>query len=374
MLQHEPLENEPRYDAETLRKVTALASELKTRHQETLSAGEIESIGAEVGLEPRFMAQALAQVTQPESTVRTASVEHAGFPPEVRFRLKAVAKAWWAAGWTLPIMMGTLVGMRGEPPPIFFLGWALYIGVGILLSTLSKSPEELADEDRPRGGSRRRQRWHAEGPQAMAPGSQTTAAPQPGRQISRADLLDALFAIQQALEQHKQHRAFLSLDVVNSTSMKAGVDPLVVEHSFGQFRAWVEGIIRAHGGEMQSAAGDGMMCVFPDEASALRSAREMQGSIEGFNGARNRLGVPFRIRCGITAGTVALEPGTPIGHLNSPVLDRAATLQKRAEPGDIVVGGEVAAAALVELGGVAVLPELVNGERAFSWKAAGQRA
>jgi hypothetical protein len=60
--------------------------------------------------------------------------------------------------------------------------------------------------------------------------------------------------------------------------------------------------------------------------------------------------------------------------LNSPVLDRAATLQKRAEPGDIVVGSEVAAAALVELGGVAALPELVNGERAFSWKAAGQRA
>jgi class 3 adenylate cyclase len=116
-----------------------------------------------------------------------------------------------------------------------------------------------------------------------------------------------------------------------------------------------------------------MMCVFRDEPSALRAARELQGSIDGFNSARNRLGQPFTIRCGVTSGTVALEPGTPIGHLNSPVLDRAAALQKRAAPGDIVVGAEVAAAALVELGAVAALPDTLNGERVFSWRAAAPR-
>ena len=112
-----------------------------------------------------------------------------------------------------------------------------------------------------------------------------------------------------------------------------------------------------------------MMCVFRDEPSAIRAAREIQTSIEGFNAGRNRLSTPFRVRCGITAGAVALEPGVPLGHVNSPILDRAATLQKKADPGDIVVGSEVAAAALVELGGVSALPELVNGERAFSWRA-----
>lgn len=360
MLQHhDPLESEPRYDAETLRKVTALAQQLKARRQETLSAREIEMIGAEVGLEPQFMQQALAQVTQP---ARVPTVEHAGFSPEVRYRLKTAATAWWAAAWTIPLMLAALPSqMWGEVAGVFwFLGWAVYIGVGIVLSSLAKSPDEIARElgtsSRPR----------TEG----APQTAALQARAPNRQVSRADLLDALFAIQHALEEHKQHRAFLSLDVVDSTGMKAGADPLVVEHSFGQYRGWVEGIVRAHGGEMQSAAGDGMMCVFKDEASALRAARELQGGIGGFNTDRNRLGRPFAVRCGITSGTVAIEPGAPIGHLNSPVLDRAAAIQKRAEAGDILVGSEVAAAALVELGGVAALPDFVNGERVFSWRAA----
>jgi hypothetical protein len=70
----------------------------------------------------------------------------------------------------------------------------------------------------------------------------------------------------------------------------------------------------------------------------------------------------------VSAGEVALEEGMPLGHLQSPVIDRAAVLQKHAEPGDILVGGEVTAAALVELGGLAPLPEPVAGETAFSWR------
>lgn len=353
MLQHEPLHNEPRYDAETLRKVTALAQQLKARQQETLSAREIETIGEEVGLERRFMQQALSQVTAHKRETR-------GISDEARLhRLKALMGGWWAAGWTIPMILVTLTSRLGDlSAAFFFLGWGLYIGLGILLTTLAKTPEEIEDEAQ-HGSKKHPPHFHG-----------TEAAPAPNRQISRADLLDALFAIQQALELHKQHRAFLSVDVVGSTGMKAGADPLLVEHSFGQFRAWLEEVIRGHAGEMQSAAGDGMMCLFRDEASAIRAARELQIRIGEFNAERNRLGQPFQIRCGITSGTVALEPGVPIGHLNSPILDRAAAIQKRAAPGDIVVGSEVAATALVELGGVAALPELVNGERAFSWRAA----
>jgi hypothetical protein len=58
---------EPRYDAHTLRKVAALAGRLQNQKQETLTAREIEAIGAEAGLEPAFIQQALAQlaVSQP---------------------------------------------------------------------------------------------------------------------------------------------------------------------------------------------------------------------------------------------------------------------------------------------------------------------
>jgi hypothetical protein len=53
---------ERRYDEGTLRKVTALAARLQSEKQETLTAREIEAIGAEAGLEPAFIQQALAQV------------------------------------------------------------------------------------------------------------------------------------------------------------------------------------------------------------------------------------------------------------------------------------------------------------------------
>jgi len=126
------------------------------------------------------------------------------------------------------------------------------------------------------------------------------------------------------------------------------------------------------GGQVQSAAGDGMMCLFETDAGAVRAARLLQVGLAQFNAGRNRLPMPFRLRCGVSAGEVAMEEGASIGYLDSPVIDRAAALQKSAEPGDIVVSGEVAGVALVELGGLAALPEPIQGQPAFSWKA-GQR-
>src|SRR5436305_275314 len=56
---------EPRYDSSTLRKVTALAERLKERHLETITAREMEAVGAEVGLDPAFIQEALAQLAAP---------------------------------------------------------------------------------------------------------------------------------------------------------------------------------------------------------------------------------------------------------------------------------------------------------------------
>ena len=56
----------------------------------------------------------------------------------------------------------------------------------------------------------------------------------------------------------------------------------------------------------------------------------------------------------------------------SPAIDRAVFLQQRAEPGDIVLSGETAATGLIELGGLAPLPEALFGPNAFSWRAARQ--
>jgi class 3 adenylate cyclase len=319
---------EPRYDPGTLRKVAALATRLQSRQQETLTAREMEQIGAEVGLAPDFIRQALAHLTARKAApeVRTPAVH----PP----RTKAVGAAWWAAGWTIPLITVILSAQWFDGAvagAMFFVGWAIYIAGGILLS-------HGAEE----GTSR--------------------------QELSRAALLEMLFTLQRTLEGQKQHRAFLSVDVVESSEMKRNAPELAVEYSFGQYRRWVEQTVRECGGEMQSAAGDGVMCVFPTDLGAVRAARELQEGLSRFNAEQNRLPTPFRVRCGASAGEVAIEPGVPLGHLYSAVIDRAAALQKRAAPGDILVSGEMAGAASIELHGLTPLPELVAGGPALSWR------
>src|SRR5262249_48200748 len=110
----------------------------------------------------------------------------------------------------------------------------------------------------------------------------------------------------------------------------------------------------------------------PTDAQAVRAARQLQGELWVFNGQHNRLPQPLRIRCGVSAGEVAIEEGIPLGRLQSPGIDRAAALQKEAPPGGILGSAEVAAAALVELSNLAPLPGPVTGERAFSWRSGRQ--
>jgi class 3 adenylate cyclase len=321
--------SERRYKPETFQKAVELASRLQLEHRETMTAQEIESIGREVGIDPAFIQQALVQLTEQQTMrqprKRTISAS----------KKKAVAAAWWAAGWTLPlilVILGSTAFHGSVSAALFFLGWAIYIGGGIVISV------------------------DAAHSQASPP------------RLSRAALLDTLFTLQRALEGQKRHCAFLSVDVVGSSDMKRTANELSVEHSFSQFRRWVEEVVQANGGTVQSAAGDGMMCMFYEDAAAVRAAAHLQKGVPQFNASLNRLPVPFRLRCGVSAGEVAIEEGVPLGHVHSSIIDRAAQLQKRAAEGDIVVSSEVAAAALIELGGLTALPDATDGQPAFSWK------
>lgn len=52
-----------RYDAEMQQRIIALASQLQNQHQGTATAAELESIAAEVGVEPAFVRAAIAQLS-----------------------------------------------------------------------------------------------------------------------------------------------------------------------------------------------------------------------------------------------------------------------------------------------------------------------
>ncbi|MBX7133098.1 MAG: adenylate/guanylate cyclase domain-containing protein [Fimbriimonadaceae bacterium] len=198
------------------------------------------------------------------------------------------------------------------------------------------------------------------------PGTAPKTVPVPE---DRGQMLDQYFELQSKLHGQKRRLAFLSVDVSDSTGMKHHQEELLVEHSFSRYTRWVAEVAARFGGEIQAAAGDGVMCAFPDEASALRAAVALQQGIGEFNSTHNRLPRPFRIRCGVSAGEVPWEPGTPIGLLQSPVIDRAAAMQKVAAPESIVVSQEVEEIAKVELGQLTPIPDPIAGVSASSWLA-----
>ncbi|MCS7225236.1 MAG: adenylate/guanylate cyclase domain-containing protein [Armatimonadetes bacterium] len=319
-----------RYSAETLRKVIELASRLEAEKKETLTVPDIHAIGREVGIDPRFIEQALEELHLQRPIARRR------LHPEW---VKGIVNAWWGAGWTLPFILAVVdLPLIGSGMG-FFLGWGIYIGGGLLLEAWRKAVKaETAT--------------HL--PQAPAPS------------VSRKDLLQILVALQRSWEAQKVRRAVLSMDVVGCTEMKRGASELDAEYSFTSFFDWAEGVIRRFGGVVQSTAGDGLMALFTDDASAVQAALALQEGIGDFNIRHNRLTKPFRIRCGISAGEVPIDESASIGKIVSPVIDRAAELRTQAEPGGILVGGEVQAAALVALG--QFKPYITSdGSLAFRW-------
>lgn len=329
--------SQTRYSPETLRRVVELASRIQMETRETLTAEEVEAIGKEVGLDPVFVRQAMSEFVKEHQPTRAG--EHVAKPKVLRNLPRDwLVAGWWAAGWTIPFILVTLI--QGHlAAPLFFVGWGIYIGGGALLSAWAKITGA-----------------HPDNPQ-LAP-----------NKLSRVDLLEMLFSLQRMLEGQRQRRVFLSVDVVGSSEMKRSSPELEVEHSFQQFHSWLSEIVAKHGGQIHNVAGDGAMCMFAEDVEAVKAALELQRSIAQFNATKNLLPNPFQVRCGISAGNVPLEDGTSIGQIHSHVLDRAAHLQKRAKPGGIVVGGEISGAALMLLGAVSPLPDSPNGQVAFEWQ------
>ncbi|HLK61625.1 MAG TPA: hypothetical protein VKU00_34070 [Chthonomonadaceae bacterium] len=420
-------ESERRYDPETLRKVTALAARLQSERQEYLTASEMEAIGAEVGLEPEFIRQALAQHTeqaalaekqaqeereqetqlaqslQTTQQIQTQSVQQVN---EVRSSKVEFLAAVMAL--TLPVFWGALAYMSKFSPGLMtlftlispapltalmgFLSGRKSVGItSALMMVLALAPtfpylffsNLMRDQIDPGMyfgamfayalfatpmiaslgalGATLRERFFPQGIERQQ--QQVT------RNVSRSEVLHTMQAIQTQMEGRSQHRACLSVDVVSPTEMRFGQAAPMVEYTFGQYRRWVDEVARACGGELHSGVGDSMLFLFPTDAQAVRVARRLQEGVPSFNAALNRLPMPFRLRCGVSGGEMMEGGNLALQHLHSPMLDRAAMLQHRSEPGDIVVSGEVAASALVELEHLAPLSEPVFGAPAFSWQA-----
>lgn len=412
------------YDKTTVDKIVALAGRLQDQHRESLTAQQIESIGGEVGLEPAFVRQAVAQIPPHAPPahgagfkfLRTANPtlvacvvpaaclafvalllpgeEFASLRQTALLTVAAIQgfllnnqKQGFVAGimTTAVVRVAALMGaalqwgadahLAASHNPMGTLASIIaagsYVGVAGLLGAIMRRPflSEQQKQEMAAQEQAQKARKQAEEAQKQARAAQQgQGQPAAGSEnVTRAELLDALFALQSRLQEQMQHRAFLSIDVVGSSQHKRQSPALAVEYSFGQFRQWAEAVVAGQNGQIHSAAGDGLMAMFDNDVSACRAARALQTQIIAFNTQYNRLPEPIAIRCGISAGEVPVESGKPIGDLQSPIVDRAANRQKQAPPGAVALGAELTAPALTELGMLKPLPD-AEGETLFCWQ------
>lgn len=200
--------------------------------------------------------------------------------------------------------------------------------------------------------SKRRQKWGIKDPQE-----------------NRQELLKQLVELQDRLTEGEEFVTFLSLDVVGSTKMKSGADPLAVEFTFNEYHGFVDQITRKHGGRVHSTAGDGITCAFDHPQKAFQAAKNIQTGLVELNTLRNKLSTPMVLRAGIQTGHVVAPNAGDITSVNfAGVIDSAAHLQKYCPPGGIAISDD--AASMLAEGSIPPNGETieVDGVKASVWR------
>jgi len=193
------------------------------------------------------------------------------------------------------------------------------------------------------------------------------------REDERDKLLRELASVKKRLDDTKQRLAFLSVDIVGSTRIKVGQDPLTSEHLFREYRILLEKIFKKFRYRAASWTPDGVMACFPQVDLAYGSAKELLRALPAFNAERNHTNMPVQVRCGLNAGDVHYDDSTPLELLSSRVLDITGHLQKAALPDSVMLTEEVYKEIRDKTG---LLPTVndVDGYKVYSWCAATPKA
>jgi class 3 adenylate cyclase len=163
------------------------------------------------------------------------------------------------------------------------------------------------------------------------------------------------------------------VDVVGSTELVTRMGAERLKRELGNAFAEISAVIRAHGGTVEKYIGDAVYALFgapvAHEDDPLRALRAAQ-ALREWCAAGAAHGHPFAIRVGMETGeaVIDLEAAETTKQQMSvgPVVNIAARLQQRAEPGEILIGpvlrtategcAEVEAIGDAELKGIGRLP------------------
>lgn len=154
---------------------------------------------------------------------------------------------------------------------------------------------------------------------------------------NRQELLKDFANIKKELEKIGRDLAFLAIDVADSTGMKVGEDPAIVEHDFLEYHNYVEAKFKEHGLIKASWTPDGVMACFNTIEDAVKAAQDILNGLEYFNKNVKGMKKDFVLRCGINAGHVYYDDSIPLEQFSDRTIDIAGHMQKYAPPNSILI-------------------------------------
>jgi class 3 adenylate cyclase len=158
----------------------------------------------------------------------------------------------------------------------------------------------------------------------------------------RAALLKRFRQIEDSLRSTERKACtFVSIDVVGSTKMKVDERPTAIAATFQAYEELVKQAFEAHGIWKSTWTPDGVMACFLDPELALRATQHVLDALESFNKQENQLRTPFKIRCGLNDGDVAIFDDSALEKISDHAIDIAGHMQKYAGENELLLSAEV---------------------------------
>jgi class 3 adenylate cyclase len=184
----------------------------------------------------------------------------------------------------------------------------------------------------------------------------------------REQVLEVYAQAKRILDGQKRTLSFLAVDVVNSTGMKQGEDPVLAERDFRQYRKLVETVIASHGFLKAAWTPDGVMICFPATTAAVAAAQDLLRGLRKFNAGTKSIKADFKVRCGINSGEVLYDAAVKMEEMSDGAIDLAGHMQKYAQP-DTIYAARSLVAALGEGSGFRAIDAKVDGLEVSAWSA-----
>ncbi len=183
----------------------------------------------------------------------------------------------------------------------------------------------------------------------------------------RDQLLKRYRELEDALKSARRKRcAFLSVDVVGSTSMKQGETETAISATFQAYEEMLKEIFEQHAAWKSAWTPDGVMVCFLQLDLAVAAGQEILRRLKGFNQRHNKLRTSFRVRSGLNEGEVAIFEDSKLEKVVDHTIDVAGHMQKEGRPNALWLGAPVYNA-LGEKRGFRKTHSEVDGMLVYEW-------